>query len=274
MPLKLIPFKDLITSEYQLGKNCEIIAKENGWYPQAVANLLKYLNLYNSYRPNQGNIRYFQKCDSHQKAYFLGFITADGCLQDNGNKSNGLTITIKETDIQILIKLREEIGCENKVYQIRGKMTHDKTKEKYHCRFQLFNKDLYSDLLSYGLTPKKSTSMPNIIENIPKKYRKSFILGYFDGDGSATLNMKRNQLMVSFRGTEELLSGIFKELNLSKYWLHKDKQKNCFSLVFWRKSDLINFTKMYKKLDFYLTRKYKRFTEFLKISKDETISPS
>ena len=226
-------------------------------------------------RPNQGNVRYFQNCDSHTKAYLLGFIAADGCLQSNGaSGSLGLTLTISESDIQILEKLKQEIGCENRIYEIRGKMTHDKTKEKYHCRFQLFNKLLYSDLLSYGLTPRKSITMPNIVENIPQEYRKSFILGYFDGDGSVTKNPKRTQLMVSFRGTKEFLNGIATELNLESKWLYKDKQKNCYSLVFWRKADLTSFLQIYNNLDFYLTRKYERFSDFLKIDKDETISPS
>lgn len=223
---------------------------------------------------DQGNIRYFQKCNSHTKAYFLGFITADGCLQNNGSGSLGLTLTISYKDISILHKLREEIGCQNTVKEIRGKMTHNRSKEKYHCRFQLFNKHLYNDLQTYGLTQRKSTTMQNIVVNIPKKYRKSFILGYFDGDGSVHHNIKRDQLMVSFRGTEAFLLGIIDELNLSAKWLVKDKTKNCFSLVFWRKADIIAFYEIYSKLDFYLIRKQERFSKFLKIDKDETISPS
>lgn len=274
MPLKLLPYKDIIAEQYSSGKTCEKIAKDGGWYPQSVANLLKSLELYNSYRPNQGNTRYFKTIDSHQKAYFLGFIAADGCLQNNGNGSNGLTITIHEKDSQILHTLKEEIGCENQIYKITGKMTHDSSKMKKHCRFQLFNKDLYSDLLSYGLTPNKSTTMPNIIVNIPKRYRKSFILGYFDGDGTVCLNIKRNQLTVSFRGTKEFLEGIANELSLEAKWLVKDKHRNCYSLVFWRKSDLINFMKIYKNLNFFLLRKSSKFLEFFEIDKDETISSS
>lgn len=225
-------------------------------------------------RPNQGNIRYFQKCDSHTKSYFLGFISADGCLQDNGSGSLGLSITISEKDRQILEKLKEEIGCENIVHQIRGRHSHNTSKEKYHCRFQLFNKLLYNDILSYGITQKKSTTMQNIIVNIPEQYRKSFIIGYFDGDGSVTNNIKRSQLMVSFRGTEAFLNGIANELSLSAKWIYKDSNKNCYSLVFWRKSDINSFFKIYDNLDFYLLRKYVRFSEFLKINKDETISSS
>ena len=274
MPLKLLSFKDFIISEYRSGKSCQKIADENSWYQQAVDNILKSEKLYDSYRPNQGNTRYFQKCDSYIKAYLLGFIAADGCLQTNGANSYGLTITIKDTDIQILERLKLEIGSENPISLIKSPMSHDKSKNKAHCRFQLFNKELFKDLESYGLASRKSTTMPNIIGNIPKRYRKSFIIGYLDGDGSISNKTQRSQCMVSFRGTYDFLEGVAQELKLSKYWLVKDKQKNCSSLVFWRKADLINFAKIYKNLDFFLTRKYERLSSFLKIDKDETISPS
>lgn len=222
----------------------------------------------------QGNVRYFETVNVPIKAYLLGFITADGCLQDNGTGSLGLTLTLHSKDSCILEKLRSEIGCEHQVRPIKGAMTHDRSKQKDHCRFQLFNRHLYSDLLAHGLTQRKSTTMPDIIRRLPFEYRKSFILGYFDGDGSASYNIASKQLMVSFRGTEPFLKAISEELNLSKYRLAKDKTRNCWTLAFWRKQDILNFYTIYKELDFYLTRKSERIREFLKISKDETISPS
>ena len=81
-------------------------------------------------RPNQGNVRYFQNCDTHLKAYFLGFIAADGCLLNNGKNSISLSITLSEVDRNLLNKLKEEIGCEHRIYDIRGKMTYNILKEK------------------------------------------------------------------------------------------------------------------------------------------------
>lgn len=274
MKLKLLPYFDFIKSEYNSGKSVQKIADENNWYAQAVTNLLKSENLYKTTKPNQGNIRYFEKCNSKLKAYFLGFITADGCIQSNGLNSYGLTITIHEKDISILHKLKEEIQCENQVKLISGGMTHDKTKIKTHCRFQLFNKELVSDLKSYGLTEKKSTTMPNIIVNIPVEYRKAFILGYFDGDGSISFNKSSNQFFVNFRGTEQFLQGIQDEFNFAKCSIYKDKQRNCYSLITWRKQDISSFFKIYNECEFYLQRKYEKFPEYLKIAKDQTISPS
>lgn len=265
MPLKLLPFKEFIINEYQSGKSCQKIADENGWYQQAVANLLKHFGLYDSYLPNQGNIRYFQTIDSPTKAYFLGFIAADGCLQNNGNNSYGLTITIHNKDREILDKLREEIGCENTVKSLN---------KKDHCRFQLFNREMYQDLLSYGLTERKSTTMPDLLPNIPEQFRKAFIIGYFDGDGSASYNKASKQLLISFRGTEEFLQGIVNELQPSKYRIGKEPAKDSYQLTFWRKGDLYSFYNNFKELNFYLKRKSEKISSFLKINTDQTISPT
>ena len=64
--------------------------------------------------------------------------------------------------------------------------------------------------------------MGNIIENIPYEYRDAFIIGYFDGDGSVSINDKlilhrngkfypNHSLYISIRGTKEFLSGICNE---------------------------------------------------------------
>lgn len=223
-------------------------------------------------RPDQGDTRYFHTLHHPIQAYLLGFIAADGCLIRSGN-SRGLTITIHTKDVIILEKLRSEIGCENKIQVIRGRHTHDPSKEKDHRRFQLFNKELYSDLQSYGLTERKSTTMPDIISTLPEIHRAPFLIGYLDGDGSVSYNISSKQLVISFRGTEAFLQGLAWHLRLPKYRLIKDKQRNCWTLSYWRKGDAVRIYNMYKELDFYLSRKYDRICNFLKISKDETISP-
>lgn len=216
-------------------------------------------------RPNQGNIRYFQIIDTNLKAYFLGFIAADGCLQNNGTGALGLSITIHSKDRIIVDKLKTEIGCKNKILHLTTLMTHNHL-PKDHVRFSLFNKDFYKDLLKYGLAPRKSLTLPNIIPNIPKKHRKAFILGYFDGDGSVSLpidcrkpNMNTKRIVIQIRGTEQLLEGIVKELRLKKSRI--SKTDSIARLVFSDKTTVKKFFKIYQNNNLYLTRKYNKFLE-------------
>lgn len=255
MKPKLLYLKDEILKLYTQGNNIESISKQLNCYPQAVASVLKHIGEYKSYRPNQGNTRYFQNIDSNIKAYFLGFIAADGCVQSNGKNSYGLTITLHEKDRVILDKLREEIGSEKPLILIPS---------KNHIRFTLFNKDMYNDLNKLGIVPNKSLIIEDIIKNIPQEYRHSFVLGYFDGDGSVTLptdprkpNMNTKRIAIFIRGTKELLSGIVEELNLDQYGL--TKYDSTYTLSFSKKSEIIKFFNLYTKNNFYLNRKYEKF---------------
>lgn len=278
--LKLLPKKEQILILYNNGLSIAQISREIGEYEQSITNLLKYLNVYKTTKPKQGNIRYFENIDTPIKAYLLGFITADGCIQNNGNNSFGLSITIHSKDRIIVDKLKEEIGCENKISHLTTLSTHNQ-QPKDHVRFALFNNFLYNDIKSYGIEPKKSTTMPNIILNIPKEYRKQFILGYFDGDGSISLptfkkykifnsrrfydyrygKMNSTQIQISFRGTKEFLQGIADELELTNFMLFKDKKANCWSLKFNKKSEVLKFYNIYSISPFYLQRKHEKFIQ-------------
>lgn len=256
------------------------LAKQ-GLKPTEIAKILKLIPISTaqflnkngySYVVNQGNVRYFKAIDSNLKAYFLGFIAADGCLQNNGNNSFGLSITLHSKDRVILEKLKNEIGCSNKILHLTTAMTHN-NQPKNHCRLSLFNLNLFNDLCSYGLTERKSTTMTNIIPNIPKKYRKSFILGYFDGDGSISLpKHTKTTLNISIRGTKSFLQGIVLELKLKSYTIIKDKLRNCWSLLIYKNSETLKFFNIYQNNTFFLRRKYIKFLE--RIEQVQTISPS
>ena len=56
------------------------------------------------------NIDYFKEINSFEKAYWLGFICADGCIHKNGGK---LTITVK--DREICEKFKTSINSEHKI---------------------------------------------------------------------------------------------------------------------------------------------------------------
>jgi len=54
------------------------------------------------------NVNYFNKIDSYNKAYLLGFIAADGAIvQNKGFNTKTLTITIHAKDIAILELLKK-----------------------------------------------------------------------------------------------------------------------------------------------------------------------
>ena len=264
--MKLIPsnFKEQILTMLKDGlKPSEISKLLNLNYvsTQQMCNRLGYTFTY-----NHGNNRYFQNIDTNVKAYMLGFITADGAIVNDT-----LTITIHTKDRCILETLKSEIGCENPIREIHTKMSFDCSRQVDHVRFTITDKLIISDLNNLGIYPRKSLTMENIIINIPKEFRKPFIIGYFDGDGSVTLPKGKVKfqkhtnsyilhpshcLLVQFRGTKELLLGITNELEIPTHFYQRD---SIGSLIISDKLSVIKFFNCYKDLTFFLRRKYNKF---------------
>lgn len=262
---------------------------KQGFKPKQIANKLclnpvsvdsfmrkEYPNI--KFNPIVENIDYFDKIDSTEKAYILGFICADGSLVSNKNGSVSLTITLKYEDKDVLEFIKSELNSNHKLLEIKRKSSFDENKYIHHIRLSLSNKKLISDLTKYGITQRKSLTMGNIINNIPYDFRDSFIVGYFDGDGSVSIidrNIKNGKIYyrksnrVFIRGTFDFLYGICGHLNISKELV---KQYDSIpSIAITSKKDISRFIECYKGLKFYFKRKYDKFL-FDKYRQGQTIS--
>lgn len=121
---------------------------------------------------NNLSVNFFETIDSEVKAYFLGFIFADGSISNNQ-----LFIDINEKDIDILIKFREEINSQAKIStRIKGKSSMS--------RIAIKNKEFTDHLIKYGIIENKTKNTSHLpYEKIPKELWKHFLRGLIDGDG-------------------------------------------------------------------------------------------
>ena len=109
-----------------------------------------------------------------QLAYAIGLITTDGCLSNDGRH-----LTLVSADIEQIENIRKCLGLKANVgVHLSGKRFND---AKAH-RVQWGDVQLYTFLLSIGLTPKKSLILKEL--RIPDEYFFHFLRGCFDGDGS------------------------------------------------------------------------------------------
>ena len=238
------------------------------------------------------NLNYFSAIDSSIKAYILGFIAADGAIVRNTNCSTKtLTITIHAKDVSILEKIKSELNSSLpiKVIQYKHKSLSSYKLDVDHRRFTTSKKEIISDLEKYGLTERKSLTMPDLLKYIPEEYKNSFIIGYFDGDGcfvdSYNVRTKKRTLLngdvkyynsssynssISIKGTEEFLKSIVNYLNLSSYSLKQNRGQNIHTLVIGSNEGILKFYKLYDTCEFYLSRKKDKFAR--KILQVQTIS--
>ena len=119
------------------------------------------------YRKYKVNENYFENINSHEKAYILGFIYADGY---NGEDTLELAQNIEREDVLVHIKTALETDQEIKYY-VPNKGT-----------LNIYSKKICSDLVNLGAIRNKSLVL-QFPTFLPEELMCSFILGYFDGDG-------------------------------------------------------------------------------------------
>lgn len=154
------------------------------------------------------NELYFNQINTPEKAYWLGFLYADGCVH-----SNHYEISINITDKEHVEKFKKAIGATN--HKITETKDDRWNNAKILYQFTIKDEQLHKDLIKWGCVPNK-TFLIKTIPNIPKDYVSHFIRGYFDGDGSLHWLQNTNNYRISFTsGSREFLEAIQKELECS-----------------------------------------------------------
>ncbi len=209
------------------------------------------------------NDNFFQNIDNEAKAYFLGFLFADGNIYLRlGNRNPVLQCALQKRDSYILKKFLQELNSKNKIYK-------DKTK-KYRSIIISSNK-LCTDLINLGCVPCKSLIL-EWPKNLSSHLEYHFIRGYFDGDGtvtSSTCGRHTNpQYRISFCGTYNFLSKISKILNKScKFFPSIPRQyNNIYRLDYCGNKNIKKFYDyFYKDANIFLKRKHNKMKEVFKI---------
>lgn len=136
-------------------------------------------------RTYQLNESFFDIIDSEEKAYFLGFLFADGC---NVLHRNRISIGLNEKDYTLLKRLNDLLFKENCI-KINKQLSSHKIGERL-CKssgrsitLHINSKHISSVLNEIGMIPRKS-SVVSFPTCIPDKLLRHFVRGYFDGDGS------------------------------------------------------------------------------------------
>ena len=205
---------------------------------------------------------FFEKIDSEEKAYWLGFLYADGYISNLiGSKCISLELNAK--DLTHLEKFKKAIAPDARITFCKKKRMFE---DKEYCRLRVFNVKLVNQLISKGCYQAKSLilSFPSK-DIIPTKLIHHFIRGYFDGDGCIKYN-GCHTAMVTMVGTESFLNSL-QDLFASKISDYtKTKLQKCGEVKCYSKGGNIAvkslFAFMYKDATVWLDRKYQRFCQF------------
>lgn len=223
------------------------------------------------------NYDYFDVIDTENKAYWLGFLFADGNIttpyrvNKDGSIKNGIyriEISLKEEDKDHLDMLRKELNVEKPL---------NISKTNYNganrCRLYFNSKHLWEVLNSYGCTPKKSLTLtfPPISIFKDKSLIKHFIRGYFDGDGCLSwCDTDHKRAHVGVLGTVKFLTELQHWLPLEfENIVTKRVGENVASLYYAGKTAFYVSNYLYKNCSVYLQRKRERYLEYCRLYLEE-----
>lgn len=201
------------------------------------------------------NVDFFKEIDTPEKAYWLGYICADGCIQKHNNK---LAICCK--DLEILEKFKKDIESGHKISE---KRVFDKRTNKWYDEYslQIGNELFVKNIIDQGVTHNKTDvcDFPKIKED----FYSYFIAGLFDGDGSVYYITGKKALRCNLISTKEILDFIDNYL-LKKYGIKPCKKqkisqnKTNVYKQFWYKNSLLFLDFIYRgDKNIFLKRKYK-----------------
>ena len=228
------------------------ISKDKVYYYLKKNNISRRSNSINS-KKFFSDEYFFENIDSEEKAYWLGFIYADGFIISSRD-AFGLSLSVK--DESHIEKFLKSIKSNNKISRYFNNMGFE------YSRIVIHSKKLKEDLIKNGCLENKTFLLK--FPNIDKEYVRHFIRGYFDGDGAISRHTNNN---FRFRlcGTESLLNSILFEIGFPNSKLnkrHKDRDNDNFDIdIGGNKQVLKILDYIYSDSSIFLDRKYKIYCE-------------
>lgn len=240
--------KDVI-EDFQKGAYCKDIAQKFSIDEHSVYKILDKAGIkrQTGYHSNC-NEEYFKIIDSPNKAYLLGFITADGAIVNEV-----LSIEVHKDDVEILEFAKQ---------QINPLATLTPTRDCFKVTFGA--KALGRDLAKYGIIQNKSKLIKEVPLNfIPEHLLPFYFRGLIDGDGC----INKDGRVSIYSGSEEFIKNVqdilIKKVNLSQLkiyhgstffisWASLEDKKKLFHYLYDNLEDT-----------FYYKRKYNRLKEII-----------
>ena len=198
--------------------------------------------------------RMFQNIDTAEKAYWLGFIAADGCIFERKDNAS-VKLNIHERDELHLEKLRTFLKGNMPIKHIIQNDGFSNNTPMVRIDFN--SVEMVEDFKKHGVPPRKSLILkPPLID---EQFYLPYILGYFDGDGS--IFETGNEFGISIEGTKEILEWINSLLNISSSLeQRKESDKNNYYIRCGGTNKPYSIMKqLYDSCTTHLDRKYEKF---------------
>ena len=221
---------------------------------------IKYLSKFNREYMKDVDPLFFNKLDTKEKSYIVGFILGDGYISEKLDVSLGLAIK----DRKLIEDIDKYIPWECK---INYDMTFNKKTRRFpRVRYGFRSRKMGQHLLKmYGkrLASERHTPI------VPKHYQKYLIAGFFDADGCVTWGYRKDRgrlwHKISFTASESILIGVQKILlryDISSI-IRPKKDENVSIIEFSNKKDIKKFYNLLPQDGIRLDRKLEKLNKLI-----------
>lgn len=224
------------------------------------------------------NESYFEVIDTEEKAYWLGFISADGCVTKASQyNSYRLQISLSEIDSYHIQKFLNCIDANDiNIKTIDSTGFSQGTPGKRTSQVSLNSYKLYKDLCKYNVHTNKTydIELPDLSDEMMNHYLR----GFFDGDASYHYHydMKSNRYRYSFEvvgASLKMMEQIRDYLNSKNITTHiytrksKHSDNQMIRLMSGSRKEMLKiFDLLYSDSHIYLNRKYDKINEIKTIA--------
>lgn len=260
-----------IVEDYQNGKSMRQIERDYNVARQSVANYLEEKQIKttkgNHYRKYKHQYDFFENINIEEKAYWLGFMFADGYIVDYSKKygEDKFGITLHSKDKKTLEQFKKSIKSTNPITDVssNGRQLH---------RIIMSSQKTVDDLISHGCVKQKSLILKPPI-GVPQELVHHFIRGYFDGDGSIFWNKgafeRRDtwntpSYSINITSTKEMIEWLIDQIGFGNIQKEERRTKTWYYVQSGNKKVKQFCDYIYKDATIFMERKYQLYQDLLK----------
>lgn len=215
----------------------------------------------------------FKVIDSEEKAYWFGFLCADGY---NHETKNCVALQLQKEDFSHLEKYKAFLNYQGPIYTFTRTTSVNKLVRDY-CELNVCSPIYSEDLAKLGCIQNKTYKLefPYISDNLVRH----FIRGYFDGDGCISITDRKDRrtrgtsmtVQLNIVGKESVLlkiqDYIVKATNVTKTPI-RNRKNNFAKTISWGGTNVVLkiLHYLYNDSTVYLDRKYKKYEQLIGIS--------
>jgi hypothetical protein len=256
---KLLLNEKEVIEKYNEFKNIHRVADYFEVSTTPISRIIKNSGIELTNRRYKVNHDYFNVIDTQEKAYWLGFLFADGYIRER-KSGNSLELKLSVKDYDHLLLFRECIGSNHLVKESQSKVKYNGgVSISNMIHLAMYSSKLVNSIRKQGVHSRKTFTIER--PNIEKGMMSHFIRGYFDGDGSFSFKPEKYSIKTQIvSASEDFKKFIINELedNNIKINLYSD-----IKLQIQNKMDNKKFYDyIYNNAKIYLKRKKEKYEEF------------